>query len=205
MSVVAGVAVPAQRVDEEVLLHVPAARHHQHPAVDPQTSQVVRRRLFSFLEKGQVRGQRGSLSLYLLLGRSFPQVNTWMPPAGGLWYMLPSNLCAGVSQEPGLRGAAELVLMLLQMFTSPSVAPGAVQPPSPFPSFPAAAESDCAASSWVSPCICSAAAPASRPEHQRQRRVKDVQMQDFTFCSAHLDLKANMNCSLFLTLPTFDS
>lgn len=46
---VGGVAVPTQRVDEEVFLNVPVARQHQDPAVDPQTSQGVNRWLFTFL------------------------------------------------------------------------------------------------------------------------------------------------------------
>lgn len=53
--VVGGVAVPAQRVEEEVLLNVPAARQHQNPAVDPQTPQGVNRRLFTFLESRKER------------------------------------------------------------------------------------------------------------------------------------------------------
>lgn len=53
--VIGGVAVPTQRVKEEVFLNVPAAHQHQNPAVDPQTSQGVNRWLFAFLESRKER------------------------------------------------------------------------------------------------------------------------------------------------------
>ena len=47
--IVSRVAVPGQRVDEEVLLDAATPRQHQHPTVHPQSSQGVGRSLLALL------------------------------------------------------------------------------------------------------------------------------------------------------------
>ena len=47
--IISSVAVPGQRVDEEVLPDAPTPRQHQHPTVHPQSSQGVSRSLLTLL------------------------------------------------------------------------------------------------------------------------------------------------------------
>ena len=65
------VAVPGQRVDEEVLLDTVTPRQHQHPAVDPQASQEVGRSLLTLLLVS--RNKKSLMSLITFYSGDFYQ------------------------------------------------------------------------------------------------------------------------------------